>query len=318
MSRIPTKLRRRIERALLGELSAADRTDLFTTLRGDPVARAEYDRAASALRVLEGDAAVAPFEIDLVESWLVADLEQVQATSPTRALERLFGGWRTWMSLAFAAAAAILVVLLTRTGPGVLHRDDDGAFTVKGPGRDAVLAIDALCGTDRAVAAAGGDALVSASSAGCDRDDTLAFSLRVAPGHPGVVSLFGVDSDGDRMYYAPTPDDPHAVSVKPGAWRPVGAGVKLSVNHAPGPVRVYAVLAPRAATVQEVDALATALADASPAVDGSPSWIDRLLLGASMDDRQVLRGLCPSRSACHAAELDFVIRPGGGAGGDQP
>ncbi|MEM6995354.1 MAG: hypothetical protein AAF721_32900 [Myxococcota bacterium] len=292
-----------IDRALLGELSVAARESLHAQLRGDEALRAEYDRAALALRIFEGDAPVAPYEVDLVESWLVADLGGTVADeveSPVDVVRRWLS-WRTWLSVTFAAAAAVLVAMLVSVPPGDGQWGQGGYEGIKGSGDATRLAVEALCGREPDVDAEGGNALRSAASAGCDHDDTLTFSYFVDDARGGVLTLFGVDSDGDRMYYAPTPDDTDAIAVKPGDWRAVGVGVHLDVNHAAGPTRVYGLVSPVAPSLATVDAFADALTDAAPAVDGARPWIHRI-------DPALSRALCPDPRRCHAAELLFEIR----------
>ena len=65
--------RRELERGLLGRLVPDARRRLHDRLRSDVDARAVYDRAAEALRALEGRREPAEYEVDLVEQWLRED-----------------------------------------------------------------------------------------------------------------------------------------------------------------------------------------------------------------------------------------------------
>ncbi len=290
------KAARQIERALLGEVSAEERHALHTALRGDDALRAEYDRAALALRIFEGDHGVADYELDLVEGWLVEDFTPAAVTGVE--VVRRWLSVRTWFSVFAAAAAAVLVVLMVRM-PASLPGHDYGG--IKGGGPATALAIDVLCGPDRDVETRGSEALAAAQAAGCAHDDTLSFSYFLDDPRGGVLSLFGIDADGDAMYYVPTPDDHEAISVKPGAWRAVGVGVNLDVNHVAGRTRVFGLVSDTAPSVQDIDAMVRSLAPLAPARNGDADWLRRV-------DPGVARALCPTPRSCHAAELSFVIR----------
>lgn len=288
--------RKLVDRALLGELSPGKRRAFMERLRHDEAARAEYDRAAAALRVLEGDPVVGGFEIDLVGQWITEDFADAAGRSSAAPA---FSWSRLWAGLGFAAVAAALVLLLWPRASSLLGGGpgDDDPFSVKGPGDpDGALAIEVLCtdGPDAEPMAAVDDA--------CHLQRDLAFSVYVEPGTRGSVTLFGVDADGDVMFYAPTPDDAEAIAVKPGGWRAVSMGVHLGINHAAGRLRVYGLLAPRGATVDEVRAIGAALAEASPATPDDPPWNERV-------PASLLESLCASPRDCHAAEQSFEVHP---------
>lgn len=295
MSRDTRHWQRQIDRALLGDLGPQSRRELQRTLRDDRRLRADYDRAALALRVFEGEPDLAPYEIDLVESWLVADLTR-PASAAAVGIEsaRQWWSWRTWLSVAAAAAAAVALLILVGVPPQDAVEDYAG---IKGGSGDTALAIEALCGPPDALR---GDALVAAQELGCSSDDTLTFSYALQDMRGGVLSLFGVDADGDPMYYAPIPDDLESIVVKPGHWRAVGAGVRLNVNHAAGITRLYGLVSPVAPTIAQIDTMAASLATAAPATDGNTPWLEHV-------DPAVVRALCPVRSRCHTAELSFLI-----------
>jgi hypothetical protein len=271
---------RRIERALAGELSPSARASLWVQLRGDPQARARYDAAVLALRLLEGDVPIAAAELELVEDWVIAD-QPADAPASTGAWGRL--------SLLFALAAAIVLAFVLRPRP---VPEDDG-MAVKGMDARGRLAIEALCGAAR------GDAVRPLQ---CAPDDVLGFAYRIDPQARGrYLTLFGIDADGDAMFYAPTPADDAAIAVVAGRWQAVDLGVKLSVNHAEGPLWVYALLADRPATVEEVRGWVERLSLApTPAMGDRRPWPRRI--GAAD-----LHGLCRSADACDVAQLRLTI-----------
>jgi hypothetical protein len=101
-------------------------------------------------------------------------------------------------------------------------------------------------------------------------------------------------------YYAPTPVDPEGVSVASGAWRAAPLSVRLGVNHAPGPLRLYALLSPQAPTVETVDALAAAVTEADGAALDAPWHLTA--------NPTLLNALCgPDTGACQSARLDLML-----------
>lgn len=289
MSWTRAKVWKRIEDAVSGRLSEPERASLFEELRENEPARADYDLTFEAMRELE-HAPVAQAELDLVEAWLVADLE-------AEAVADVAWWRRPWMAAVFAvAAAAALVVVVAPSGVGV---DEDG-FQARGAGDFRGLAIDALC--PQGAGASDSQGLKPAAQYGCALSRTLSFAYRVDPAATGgTLSLFGVDGAGDVLYYAPTPADGAGIDAQPGTWTPLPMVVELGVNHEAGAVVVYGLVSSQAPTVAQVDAMAASLADAAPATIGDAAWHRRLA-----DDPSII-ALCPNPSSCQSAELSFTI-----------
>jgi hypothetical protein len=298
-------LDRAIERELTVGLSPRRRAALHERLRRDPRGRARYDLAVEALRVLEGDADVAPFELDLVERWLADDLG-----APRPAAER-----RTWPAvLAVLTAALVILWISPLRDPAALRPLADDGFQARGGGPAEGLALEALCGPDEADAAAR-----RVRARDCGLADLMGLAYRVPEGTEGHLTVFGVDAEGDAMFYLPTPVDPSGAAVEPGRWRALHLAVRLRVNHAAGPLRIYGLVAPSMATASEVEALARALAPLPAAEPGDPPWTARV--AAEPDAAAVLARLCPhgsgtsppslspQASRCSAAELQLTLRP---------
>ncbi|MEM6294300.1 MAG: hypothetical protein AAGA54_23700 [Myxococcota bacterium] len=284
------KFWRSVEEAVSGRLSEKARAKLFEKLRTDEKARADYDLTFDAIRELE-QAPVSDAELDLVESWLMADV----AASPVEAAASWWSKlWSpTWIGVGIAAAAAVALVVAL---PSTLPEDDE--FGVRGSGDDRALAIDALCPKR-----AGGDGLVPAAEYGCALSGTLSFAYRVDPtAFAGSLSLFGVDTRGDVQYYAPTPADAASVAATPGTWQPLPMVVTLDVNHEAGDVVLYGLLSAQQPTVDQIDALAAALSSVPKGQIGDPAWHRRL------DGNPTLAKLCPTADDCESAELTFDIR----------
>lgn len=286
------KLWRGIEAATTDRLSSKGREALWSRLREDEDARAQYDRTFDVLRALEGED-VLDAELSVVEDWLFDDLE-AQAASQTRP-----AWWRLpWLGIAAAMASALVLAV----GPLRPQPDDDG-FGARGAIDDRGLAIEALCPSWSGLQGAT-TGLVPAAEHGCALADTLSFAYRLDPRSPltmGTLTLFGLDAQGDPLYYTPTPIDADAPSIDVGSWRPLSMVVELPVNHEPGAVVLYGLISERAPSIEEIDALAKALGESSPVRIGDPPWHRRLL------GRDALERLCPTPNACESAELPFEI-----------
>ncbi|MCH9684441.1 MAG: hypothetical protein K0V04_23605 [Deltaproteobacteria bacterium] len=285
------RLDRFIERELTQGLAPRQRARLHDQLRRDADARARYDRAVAALRVFEGDAEFAPTELDLVGRWLVDDWGEQPEPEAERA--------RWWVPALAAAAVAAAMVLWSGslgTSAGLRPWTDDG-WQARGADDDGRLAIEALCGPDEPDADS-----IEVRARDCGNRDLLGFAYRTEPGTEGMLTLFGIDADGDPMFYAPTPVDPSGVTVSAGHWRASSLAIRLSVNHAAGPLRIYGVVAPVAATEQEIRTWVGELSAQSEAETGDTAWTQRVPAGS-------LTRVCPSSTDCAAAELRLIVRP---------
>jgi len=297
------RLDRAIERELTVGLAPRRRAALHERLRRDPRARARYDRAVEALRVLEGDVDVAPSELDVVGRWLADDWGAPRAEATER---------RAWPAVLAVLAAALVLLWISplRDVEGLRPWVDEG-WQARGDGQPEGLALEALCGSDEAEPAA-------LRVRDCSLADLLGLAYRVPEGTDGRLTVFGVDAQGDAMFYLPTPDDPTGSDVEPGRWRALHLAVRLRVNHAPGPLRIYGLVAPTVATTDEVEALARALAPLPAAEPGDLPWTARVAESHEAAARQVLVRLCPkgplggppsSSASCRAAELHLTLRP---------
>lgn len=305
-SRWPRSIRdalldRAIDRELLVGLPPRRRAALHERLRRDPRARARYDRAVEALRVLEGDVDVAGSELDVVGRWLA---DELGATPPHHAPER-----RAWPAVLAVLAAALVVLWISPLrDPGSLAPwTDHDAWQARGGALPEGLALEALCGPDEADPAA---RRVRARE--CGLADLMGLAYRVPAGTEGRLTVFGVDAEGDAMFYVPTPIDAVGPSVgeAPDRWRALGLAVRLRVNHAEGRLRIYGLVAPSVATTVEVEALAHALAPLPPAEPGDAPWTARVAASSDQAAAAALARLCPDPARCSAAELHLTLRPG--------
>lgn len=281
-----------IERELGEGLAPRRRARLHEVLRRDPRARARYDRAVEALRVLEGDVDVAPSELEVVGRWLAADRE---ATAPVAVLDHARRWWPAL--LAGLTAALALLWIGSLTGGRALQPWSDDGWQARGPGRADGLALEALCGSETLEGAA-----PILRPRDCGLSDLMGLAYRVPADREGQLTVFGVDAQGDPMFYLPTPAEATGAAVEAGHWRALPLAVRLSVNHAAGPLRIYGLVAPSVATVDEVRSFAEQLAPLRSAEPGDPPWTARV-------EPRSLRRLCPEPSSCDAAELRLTLRP---------
>ena len=306
------QLRRALERELVSGLGRRRRLALVERLRGNAEARRSYDRALAGFRALE-QREVSRFELDQVERWLFDDLEHEGATGAAPG-----AGQTRWTYLAAGAAsllsAAALLVWLDLGGEGtsgglsnddVAESDSDG-FGARGKQAwSRPLALELVCGQPPRPAQRGG----------CRMDELLGFSARLGDeglepaaaaafeGGPRSLTVFGLDAEGELLYYAPTPASAELPTLELGAgWTALPMSVRLEVNHEPGQVRVFALLSEREPSLAMLDSWARALADAPPATLDDPPWHLRLPAAA-------LREVCPRAQRCASAETELELLP---------
>ena len=270
---------KRLDRLVLGELGAGARRRLQERMAMDPELRQAHDLRVEVMRALERKD-VSELELQAVQSRLLGEPEAPRGPALAR-----------WTLVGLAAAAAAALVLWV--GPG----ESTDEFGVRGASGDAGLAIEVLC------AANGSRSFAAVSDGACSPHDVMAVTHRVdetAAPDARYLTVFGVGHKGTVHYYAPTPDASPPVVVDRGQWSANDVVVRLEVNHDPGTVRVYALLSPFPATVEEIDRWGEALGHEDPATLDQEPWIDRVP-GA------LLREACPSAGACEAAETSFVI-----------
>ncbi|TPV94392.1 MAG: hypothetical protein B7733_15410 [Myxococcales bacterium FL481] len=273
------RFRRFVDRYLVDELPLRHHAALFEHLRACEECRAYYDRSVEALRVLEGQTDYTTGELDRVMTRLLGPAPAEPA--PARR-------WLSWMGSLGAAAAVTSALLLWLRPPA-----DDRSFVARGRDDDTAFGVQAMCGEP-----------LRTADDGCRLDETLTFAYWVDPDLAAQrhVVLFGVDEAGDPLYYAPTPVDAPLLASH-GAWEPAQFAVRLAVNHDPGALRIYGLLAPPHVrpTVEQVDEWAAELATATPATPGDTPWFRRISSTA-------MQATCPGEHACQSVELSIQLK----------
>jgi hypothetical protein len=275
--------RQLIDEVILGELAAAQWERLRGHLRGCDPCRERYNRAVLAERMLHGGPAAlgapSPPELERIGASLFAAVEA------RRPLWQRARGWlaspRHLGALVAAAAALALVPLIAR-GPSLAPPRE---FQARGgaPAVERPAGVRAFCLDGERVTALDPKGGVPA----CDRASHLKLTVSNA-GDWSRVFLVGIDDAHALKWYAPRPPESESVEAPAGpdaVDAPVGGAVRLAVNHAPGPVRIFALFSDKPVRAAEVEAAAAALerrgaraTDAETLPLGRPDVLQRSLL----------------------------------------
>ena len=257
---------RLIDEMLLSDEAPNHWEQLRSHLRGCEPCRNRYNRVVLAERMLHGGPKQAfepsPVELARISSSLFPpDIKWWQ-----RSLKWLAPTPRWATGVAMAAAALILIPLLSKapmnahlptvtpgpSGPVELFQARGGvpdearqaglrAFCLEG---DKVLALDPKGGEPPR----------------CDRSSKLKLAVS-NPGNYKSVFLVGMDDDHSPKWYAPKPPIAESVPAPSGTNdTPVGPAVRISVNHGPGRVRIFALFSDKPVRSPEVESAVDELA----------------------------------------------------------
>jgi hypothetical protein len=230
-----------IDQAFLGTLSARGWEELRAHLSSCEACRSQYDRAVRADRRLAGGAAVSPAELARVEG---AIFSRLQPERPSL-LDRI----RAWRPMLVGAAVVAAVMLMFVIGP----REDD-ELRPRGITTDVRPAsVRAFCLTDDRT-----DPLET--NATCSLTSNLKLSVANRGGWRYAFTV-GVQTDGSPLWYEPRPpetESPAAPSAEQGEV-PFGGAVRLSVNHQPGPLRIFALFSDSPISSARVEAAIKAM-----------------------------------------------------------
>ena len=285
--------RQMIDEVLLDELPVRKWEKLRKHLAVCPICRARYNKAMMAARMLHGGPAAAgrpsPGELDRIGRAVLESGEAAEQPGWQRLLQ-WFGSsagvkWTT--GVAAAAAAIALIPILSHTNQSKPPADEgfQPRGGIKGPvelysGHPQLKPTERTAGL-RAFCLSGDkvEALDPKGSEApkCARSSQLKLAVS-NPGQYAKVFLVGMDAEHDLKWYAPRPSVPAAdgkltpfesVPAPVGHETvdvPVGASVRLVVNHDPGPVRIYALFSDQPVTSTEVEQASRQLAEKKVAV----------------------------------------------------
>jgi hypothetical protein len=260
-----------IDELVAGKLARDGWRALHEHAAGCQGCRDRYNRTVLAARMLAGGPAAARRQL-AVEAAGIARVVIPQIRAPLGArLRRFLFSPRLAVPLAATAATAAFLLIL-RPHPSAERWNARG-------GAERTIAVRAFCLTDQAVTA-----LDPATQP--PRCPATAQLKLTATNHGRHTQLFvvGVDSAYRIKWYAPRP--PQTASVPLAASgatdEPVGAAIRIGVNHRPGPLRIYGLFSDRPVFADEVR---SAVGD----LEGRQVPIDRAVeLPLSRDDVEAL------------------------------
>jgi hypothetical protein len=264
--------RQMIDEVVLDELPVRKWEKLRKHLAACPVCRARYNKAQLAARMLHGG----PQALDRPSS---AEFDRIGAAvlgdgGAQPAWQRMlqwFAPTQRWATgLAAAAAAIALIPILAHMNaakPQSPAEDFQPRGGNKGPVElysthpqlkptERVAGLRAFCLSGDKVQALDPK---GATPPACPRSSQLKLAVS-NPGKYARVFLVGMDKDHALKWYAPRPSPDgkpfESVPAPVGTETvdvPVGASVRLVVNHDPGPVRLYALFSDKPVLSTEVE-----------------------------------------------------------------
>ena len=276
------------DRVLLGELAPADWERLRGHLKACEPCRGRYDRAVLAERMLHGGPAAldrpSPSEFSRIEGALFGAERQ---PAWQRVLQ-WFQPTARWATGALAVAATVVLVPFLVRSPRTPRREAPSE-TLQARGAGAAIsqrpaALRAFCLTEGHVEelSSTGSGPQPAVPPRCALDAQLKLAIGNAAGFQRVF-LVGVDDAYDIKWYSPHP--PETLSVEaPRGNLPIGGAVRLSVHHAAGPLRLFALFSDAPLSSAEVQAAVRVLK-----TDGRrPSQSAELPLPVAITQRSLL------------------------------
>jgi hypothetical protein len=270
------KYRQMIDDVIIDELPPTKWEKLRKHLQVCPGCRARYNKAVHAERMLHGG----PAAVHVPSS---AEFDRIASAvlDPPAASEPVFARLLQWFTvpratgLLAAAACLALIPILAKMNS---TRPSDETFQPRGGNKGPVELFSAkpnLKPTERVAGLRAfclvGDKVQALDPKGttppaCERGAHLKLAVS-NPGKYAKVFLVGMDGEHDLKWYAPRPPETESVPA-PGPAAPeqtvdvpVGASVRLVVNHQPGPVRIYAIFSDKSVKAAEVQAAVAELAD---------------------------------------------------------
>ena len=271
------QFRELIDEVIVDELPASDWARLREHLHTCLPCRARYDKAVLAERMLHGGPQAAltpsPAEFDRIAEAVLAPIAQAQPA--WQRMLQWFAPTQRWATGLVAVAALFALVPILKhnhaaptlpalPGDGMQARGGKGPVELfsghpqlKGTERLAGLRAFCLDGSEVHPLEPKGPALPACARSG---------ELKLAVSNPGKfarVFLVGMDGSHALKWYAPRPPATESVLAPAGGEAvdaPVGATVRLAVNHQTGPVRIYALFSDRPVKASEVEAASRELA----------------------------------------------------------
>jgi hypothetical protein len=236
-----------IDELILDEASAIAAPEKWQTLRAHLAecrrCRERYDRVALAERMLHGGpralAEPSAASLERIGAAVMAQTTR-QASAWQRMVQWFTRPGRVAAGLVTAAALAALFPLFVGRPRAPSATPGTGEFQSRGArGGDRRAGVRAFC----------------LDANGVTPRCTQKSQLRLTVSNTDklrYVFVFGLDEEHAIKWYAPRPPETMSVAAPPGNDVPLGDGVRLGVNHDPGPVRVYALFSNAPVSTAEV------------------------------------------------------------------
>lgn len=252
---------RTIDEMIVRDVEPGEWSELHRHLGGCASCRARYDRVSLAERMLHGG----PGALDTPSSSTLKRLEGavLGAAAPPlpawqRAVQWLAPAQRWGVGVAAAVAVVVLLPFLARSPSSHDQFQPRGTAS---PATERTAGLRAFCIGDEGV------------TPRCARTTQLRLTVSNA-GKFERVFIVGFDDDFNPKWYAPRPPEQQSVPAPAGVDQPIGAAVRLGVNHDPGKVRIYALFSHAPVSADEVQAAADRLREQGK----HPSQIESLPL----------------------------------------
>lgn len=277
-----TEIAARLDAALWDEaaLTPADAHALHTHLAECDLCRARYDRLALAARAVSSpDQPRSAGERAFGEAAFLGALdamlaEESPAAPPAPVIE--LSAWRQRRAQLGAALIALAACALAVWGiPRGEQPDKADEFSARSaqrlphervPHATPVARVEVFCVTRDAAGAArftgAEDAPLGALVCAQDAELQLAYMLPKDAATLRYAAFFGIDERGEVLWYGPSPASPGPLRAEAsGEVVPAGETLRLSVNHAPGMVRVFGLFSPTPLELAQLEGLLRSPAD---------------------------------------------------------
>jgi hypothetical protein len=244
-----------------GRLSAKQADRLFERAKAIPATRETLESFLAVEALISGAGDVRPplshFELDRIERYVVAKtLQRPLPASPRRL---------SWKALAVAVPAMALLLALplwwllvgrgqTAPSSGVIEQS---LFAPRGGRAPYETHLFLFC-----VEGEGGDAVVrrldrpaamAARADTCAIEGELQFALTNLTDEYPFLYVLGLDENGRRLWYFPTPDEGQSLAVPTGIREALlGESIILRINHRPGGARIFAVFSEAPLTEEDI------------------------------------------------------------------
>jgi hypothetical protein len=183
---------------------------------------------------------ISPFEIRMAEAGIISRLEKTKK-------EKLWYRWR-WVFIAASTfvtilCLAVLLPLFQITQNSVTDRrdkpDTTSLFIPRGKNKYKRSSVYVYCLREKQGEV---DFRPASRKWGCSLSESIKFGYVNPNSDLSYLSIFGIDSNSDIMWYFPNPIDQKSLKIKKTLnIVPIGKPIKLRVNHKAGILKIFAI-----------------------------------------------------------------------------